>query len=164
MTVDNINVAAVFSTDRRYRYLLSRRVSMLSARMCLFIQVNPSKADEIKDDPTVRKNIGFARRWEYGWLEVVNIFAWMATDPEDMKAADEPIGPANDIYIREAVLRADLTVCAWGNHGSYLGRSKQVMDMLRPLGKTLYCLGTNDSGEPKHPLYVPYSQELEMMS
>ena len=45
---------AVFSKDRRFRYILRRKVGW-DERVCLFIMLNPSTADETHDDPTIRR-------------------------------------------------------------------------------------------------------------
>ena len=80
---------AVFSEDRRYRYLLERRVGD-SPKRVLFIMLNPSKADEKYNDPTIRRCIGFAREWGFGLLHVVNLLALMSTDPRALLKADDP--------------------------------------------------------------------------
>ena len=106
---------AVFSEDRCYRYLLRRRVGE-SSRRVLFIMLNPSKADEKRNDATIRRCVGFARSWGFGILEVVNLFALMSTNPEALLKAKDPVGPDNDAAIRAALEVADTVVLAWGNH------------------------------------------------
>ena len=151
---------AIFSPDRRYRYMLIRHVGD-GDRVCLFCMLNPSTADEEVNDPTITRDIGFARAWECGWLIVVNLFAYRATNPADMKSPTvEPVGFLNDHHILQAAALADLRVCAWGSHGSYGGRSKHVKKMLLGQGYTLHHLGLTKGGEPKHPLYLPARQEL----
>jgi hypothetical protein len=83
---------------------------------------------------------------------VVNLFAWRATSPDDMKSADDPVGPENDHWIRRTMLGADCVVCAWGKHGSHAGRAKAFLK-LSPL-RALHVLALNKDGSPKHPLYV----------
>lgn len=124
---------------------------------CLFIMLNPSTADEVKDDPTIRRCIGFANAWGYGILEICNLFAWRATRPNDLKAAEDPVGPENDRYILEAAGRAEKIVAAWGNHGQHFGRSVEARALLR--GHNIECLGVTQLGEPKHPLYVLKGQQ-----
>lgn len=80
---------------------------------------------------------------------MVNLFAYRATDPSDMKAASDPIGSENNKWIRNLANKAGLLVAAWGNDGSYLGRSMQVCEII----PNLSCLKLNKSGEPAHPLY-----------
>src|SRR5262249_40146014 len=107
--------SAVFSTDGRYRYLLTRRVGP-GRKSATFIMLNPSTADATADDPTIRKCIGFARRWRCGVLRVVNLFAFRATDPDVLKAAADPVGPENRRWILRSIRRTNrqIVVCAWG--------------------------------------------------
>ena len=151
--------SAVFSSCRKYRYLLTR-VQTGGRGSCLFIMLNPSVADACTDDPTVRRCSGFAGRWGYCQLEVVNLFGFMATRPEQLRDANDPVGPDNDTHIIHALERADLVVAAWGNHGTLQGRSRFVMQVLHATGRTVFNLGVNGSGEPVHPLYVPYGTPL----
>ena len=80
---------------------------------------------------------------------MANLFAYRATEPSDMKASNEPIGSKNNIWLKKLSKEATLVVAAWGNDGSYLGRSKQVLEII----PNLNCLKLNKSGEPAHPLY-----------
>ena len=142
---------AVFSEDRRYRYLLSRRVGE-SSRRVLFIMLNPSKADEERNDATIRRCVGFARDWGYGILDVVNLFALMSTDPKALLKADDPVGPDNDVAIRAALEVADTVVLAWGNHAlDHEERAVTVAEMAREATRP-YCLGLTVRGAPRHPL------------
>ncbi|MGI0011840.1 MAG: DUF1643 domain-containing protein [Nitrososphaera sp.] len=126
--------------------------------LCLFVMLNPSTADKMKNDPTINRCIAYARAWGFGTLEVVNLFAFRSTDPGQLHEVDDPIGPENDRYILNRATLADCIVAAWGNHGALLGRSDQVRRFLAP--KAVQCLGLNKTGEPKHPLYVARDQGL----
>ncbi|MCL5098512.1 MAG: DUF1643 domain-containing protein [Candidatus Omnitrophica bacterium] len=139
---------AVFSPCRQWRYELWRRWG--SDPYCMFIGLNPSTADEVNDDPTVRRCIRFARQWGYGALCMTNIFAWRATDPADMKAVPDPVGPGNDAALKRGAAGAGIVIAAWGNHGSHLGRDKEVLAML----SNLHCLKHTKTGAPGHPLYL----------
>ncbi|KKN77089.1 hypothetical protein LCGC14_0364280 [marine sediment metagenome] len=158
------SIHTLFSEDRVYRYLWVKQVIPGNPRICLFLMLNPSTADEFGPDPTVAKCIKFARKWDYGVLIVVNLFALRSTDPTNLKRVVDPVGPANDFYIRAMALKAQHAICAWGNHGALNGRSDEVVKMLKETGVLLYCLDTNNSGEPKHPLYIPDKQELQCFS
>lgn len=147
---DAIKKSAEFSECRRYRYSLWRTWDE-SLPFVLFIGLNPSTADETKDDPTISKCIKFAKEWGYGGMCMVNLFAYRATKPSDMKKADDPVGPQNDAYIRKIASDACVIIAAWGNEGVYKGRSKELSKVIaRPLD----CLGVNATGEPRHPLFV----------
>ena len=150
---------AVFSEDRRYRYLLERRVGD-SPKRVLFIMLNPSKADEKYNDPTIRRCIGFAREWGFGLLHVVNLLALMSTDPRALLKADDPVGPGNDAAIRRALKVADTVVLAWGNHG--LSHDKRVMQVTEMACQSAqpYCLGVTMKGAPRHPLRLARSARL----
>jgi hypothetical protein len=144
----------VFSRCRRWRYLLWRRWD--AARpVANFLMLNPSTADEFKLDPSCTRARLYAERWGYGALIVTNLFGWRATDPQDMKAAREPVGRANDAAILRAASEAAIVVCAWGNHGAHRSRSARVLDLLRAGGIEPHALRLTGAGEPAHPLYLP---------
>lgn len=135
----------------RYRYALWRKWG--PGGTCMFVGLNPSTADATLDDPTIRRCIGFARSWGYGGLMMTNLFAWRATQPRDMMAADDPVGPDNDVTLRTAYLNAEVTVAAWGAYGTYGGRHNAVRAML----PRLHYLRLTKDGHPGHPLYLPAS-------
>jgi len=154
MAVIASDSGAVFSRCRRWRYLLWRR---WDARLPVanFLMLNPSTADELKLDPSCTRARLYAERWGYGALIVTNIFGWRATDPDDMKAARDPVGRGNDAAILRAARESAIVVCAWGNHGAHLERSATVLALLRAGGVALHALRINGAGEPAHPLYLP---------
>jgi hypothetical protein len=109
---------AVISACDRYRYVLRRQVGP-GARIATFIMLNPSTADATQDDPTIRRCIGFARQWGCGQLVVLNLFAFRATDPVDLKRAADPVGPDNESWFRRILPSDGPVVCGWGVHGSH---------------------------------------------
>lgn len=123
-------------------------------KACLFIMLNPSTADGTTDDPTIRRCVGFAKTWNYERLEVVNLFAYRATDPQKVLAlsADEAIGPENQESVEDAIRDAGIVVCAWGAHGSYLGQDETVLGWCN--GAKTFALGVTKAGNPRHPLYL----------
>lgn len=158
---------AAFSPSRTYRYWL-RRSWDDSLPTVAYIGLNPSTADENTLDPTLRRCVGFATRWGYGSFVMVNLFAFRATNPIDMRAAEEPIGIQNDTWLRHAVRSSRITVCAWGNNGGE--RANDVLRMLKPWWPKLAHLGLNTTGAPKHPLRLakeaiplPYRPVLERL-
>ena len=155
-----IHRAAVFSSCRLYRYTLERYWNTDLPRL-LFVLLNPSTADAVHDDPTNRKGMGFARRWGFGSCVFVNLFAFRSPHPKVMKAAAKPVGPANDVHIVHQATAADRIVLAWGNDGAHRGRDREVLELLGSLGKELWHLGLTKPGQPRHPLYPPYTTELQ---
>lgn len=115
----------------------------------MFIMLNPSTADALKDDPTIRRCIAYAQGWGYGMLEVVNLFAWRATFPRELALAPDPVGPENDEYLRHALVISDVAICAWGRHGGERAEKVKLLGEQYPL----HVLGFNKDGSPVHPLY-----------
>ena len=140
---------AAFSRCSSYRYALWREWDD-TAPLVLFIALNPSTADHRRDDPTIRRCMGFARDWGFGRLAVANLFAYRTPEPARLRLADAPVGPRNDRWLARLASEASLVLAAWGVHGDYLGRAELVRSRLHGL----HCLGTTMGGLPRHPLYV----------
>lgn len=154
---------ATFSADRVYRYKL-RRIWDWDRPLVCFNMLNPSTADERKNDPTVTRCIGFAYGWGFGGLIVVNAFAYRATDPRELKRAHDKgvfiIGKDNARVIFDAANACDLIVCAWGTGGKLFDRGPDVTKFLVDEGFKPKCLGVTKGGHPKHPLYIPKRKKL----
>ena len=142
--------AAEFSPDRVHRYALWRTWNE-SKGIAMFVGLNPSTADEVKNDPTVTRCINYAKRWEFGGMIMGNIFAFRATDPKVMKDSADPVGPDNDQWLLKLAKETSLIVAVWGNHGEFMERGKAVLRLFEETD--LHCLALNKTGHPKHPLY-----------
>jgi len=148
---------AMLSPDRVYRYSLWR-VWDESKPLVMFIGLNPSTADELEDDPTIRRCINFARTWDYGGIYMMNLFAFRTKDPKILLTNLLPIGYEgaiygknwNDWFLKEVNKSCMTIVAAWGTKGNYLGRDKEVMKFFRQMN----CLGLTKGGYPKHPLFL----------
>lgn len=153
---------ATFSPCHRYRYTLFRDIGMQGPQLTV-VMLNPSTADAVKDDPTIRRVMGFAKAWGSGSVQVLNLFAIRATDPKVMMADTDPIGPDNDEQLtrelRMACIEKRPILAAWGAHGGHMARDFQVLHKLVS-GVDWRCLGRTHGGQPKHPLYVPSSQGM----
>lgn len=160
---------AIISECGRYRYDLWRKWEApalgLSVPCVMFVMLNPSTADGEVDDPTIRKCIGFAKRWGYGMIRVVNLFAYRSTKPPtptDRRTLDL-VGPYNVGHIRQAMVTQNTCVVAWGRQPStLLGELPQtIAHEANELDLKLWCLGTTKNGSPRHPLFVPYDTPLQ---
>ena len=149
---------AIYSDCERYRYSLTRVWDDIGRRVN-FVMLNPSTATEVQNDPTVERCERRARTLGYGSFAVTNIFAWRDTDPRAMRAALDPVGPDNDAAIVERAAWADDVIAAWGTHGAHMGRGSTVATLLQTTRKPLFRLGLSKAGHPKHPLYLPYTQQ-----
>jgi hypothetical protein len=148
---------AILSDCGLYRYQLSRHWGEgTDGRFVVFVMLNPSTADGVHNDATIRRCIGFAQSWGYGGLTVVNLFAYRSTSPDVLHIVEDPIGPENRHHIQQAVktVRGPV-VCAWGTGGGYLDQDKAVLGWIRDLGVSPMVLKLTKYGHPFHPLYLP---------
>lgn len=152
-----MKMGATFSPCRRYRYTLHRIWQPVQPLMC-WVLLNPSTADETRDDPTIRRCMTRAINTGFGGIEIVNLFAWRSTDPKVLATLPDPVGPENDLFIRQAAQRAGQVVCGWGKNGALKQRGKFVLGLLHGVCEP-YALRMNADGTPEHPLYIPYEVE-----
>jgi len=151
---------AVFDKDKIYRYSLIRKWNNNGIKI-VWIMLNPSTADENIDDPTIRRCIGFSKIWGAGEMEIVNLFAYRSTSPKKLYTYTDPIGKDNDLFILNSVKKANKIIIAWGTHGSLDKRSEYIMfNLLKNYHKKIFFLKKLKDGEPGHPLYIKYTQEL----
>lgn len=141
--------------DGPYRYDLWRTWNPAARpSVCAWVMLNPSTADVTADDPTVRRCIAYARAWGHDGITVRNLFALRATDPRDLLAAADPVGPDNDAWLSARLTGVDRVVVAWGT-GRYPnlagGRWRRVAELLAPHRPV--CLRAAADGQPVHPLY-----------
>lgn len=144
---------AHLSEDKRYRYSLVR-IWDVARPMAMFVGLNPSTADALVDDPTIRREVNFCKDWGYGALLKANLFALRETLPERMLCESQPIGKHNDDWLKAMAAKSKIIVCAWGKDGKHLERDWDVCNMLTDLGYTLHALKLNKDGTPGHPLYL----------
>lgn len=142
---------AQFCDKRIYRYALARTWDE-DLPVLAIIGLNPSTADEELDDPTIRRCISFAKRDGYGAICMLNLFAFRATDPKTMKAAEDPVGPMNDEFLSLNTAGRDVLL-AWGAN-AFGGRAYNVMCELRGICRRAFVLGLTKAGYPRHPLYL----------
>lgn len=162
----NAATGAVFSECRRWRYLLWRTWDR-SKPHATFCMMNGSDANEVDNDPTVKRCTVRVQRWsdmgflQVGGVKVVNAFGWVETDskklPKLVKAGVDITGPENDRHIMAACKGAAIVVCGWGLPGhQLLERGPQVLAMMRAAGIVPFALHINADGSPCHPLYLSY--------
>jgi hypothetical protein len=153
---------AEFSPCKKWRYRLWRVWNPKRSTLAVCM-LNPSTANHEANDPTIRRCIGFAKSWGYGGLEVVNMFAWRATNPKELLTVEDPMGPFNDMAIDGLAKRHGNILIAWGTAkwGAHKARAMETLALIRSNGTRVWCLGKTKHGYPRHPLYVRASQEME---
>jgi hypothetical protein len=146
-----MKTGATFSPCRTYRYALWREWDT-SLPTVVFCGLNPSTADETQDDPTIRRELGYAKAWGFGRYVKVNAYALRSTDPKGLWKVEDPYGPDNIATISEWSRKAQLFVAAWGNNI----RPDQVwkLRLLFDVNRTkVHVIGLTKAGQPIHPLY-----------
>jgi len=162
-----VDKGAVLSACGLYRYYLYRSWDATLPRMGI-VMLNPSTADAEVDDPTIRRVVSFAEDFGFGRVDVCNLFAYRATEPDELLTVlspdHEPGNPhANTTALRMMCDHVDKIVIAWGNPeiASIRGAGKGAIKMMREWwGKKVYALKINKGGEPGHPLYLPGDSTL----
>lgn len=155
--------SAVLSDCGLYRYRLERRIG--DGPTLGGIMVNPSTADANEDDPTIRRWIGFATRLGFGRVVIGNLFAYRSTDVKQLAAVDDPVGPDNDRHLVEIITRSDTLVVGWGALAKLPKRLRARWCFVDRAAKDarvpLMCFGTTKTGDPMHPLFLPYDSALQ---
>lgn len=170
-----LGTAVVDGNDRRYRYHLTRDFGEGEGSVA-FIMLNPSQANQDRNDHTIERCIGFARSWGRRILEVGNLYARYATDPAGLQNEPDPMGPHNDEYLRCIATRCSTVVVAWGGQGTeflstgqFKHRANDVLrlicEAMESAGRTpmIHRLGLGEltkEGHPRHPLYMPSDARL----
>ena len=157
----HIHRTAILSDDGMYRYTL-RRTWVEGLPHALIIMLNPSTADALKDDATIRSLIRLLYALGYGGFVVVNLYAFRSTNPAGLTEIVDPIGPKADNFICYEIENAYVVVVAWGA-SKYAGQERiaEVIRMIQSRHEAVYCFGTTKAGHPRHPLYVKSGTELE---
>jgi hypothetical protein len=164
---------AQFNEDRTRRQVLIRRWehavsgSTEGARSLTWVMLNPSVAGAEDDDATIRKCVGYAKRWGYGAIRVLNLFDLIATDPDRVREHPEPCSPANELAWRTWLfpalggrwnaidVRPDVVV-AWGDGGRWRDQDQWAAREFIAAGIEPTCLGVTQAGQPLHPGRTSY--------
>ena len=149
---DGIRSAAWYSPCEAYRYGLERRWGTGGA--LLFVMLNPSTATEDANDPTIARCQRRTQQLGFGAMRIANLFGYRATRPRDLARAEAPVGPENDLLLRDWAQDAAQVLAAWGVHGALMGRGQEVAAWLP--GDVRH-LGLTRDGHPRHPLYRSYT-------
>lgn len=161
--------AACFSDCGTWRYWLKREWDDAKPYGAI-VGINPSKAGADWDDQTIRKGIGFAKRWGWGGFWMVNPFAFVSTDQRGLLTAPDPVGPENDLYLGDVLANADTIVVAWGSAkttavrrllDARLGQMRRMRTLQAATDDKSYCLGRTADGSPRHPLMLSYDTPLQ---
>lgn len=145
---------AWISNCGRYRHALGRHWDR-GAGYVLFIGLNPSTADALQDDQTIRRCVGFARAWGYGGMEMCNLFDWRCRDPKLLPRQSFAVSELNDPALRVHCTQSRLVVACWGAVPWAQRRIEEVHRTIFDGEKRWHCLRLTKHGFPEHPCYLP---------
>ncbi len=154
----NRRAGGLYSPDSRYRYRLWQRWDSTRGNCC-FVLTRPGPQDEAGTDPVLVRLAGIAAGAGCGGMDVVTLFARRAPNWSDLERSSDPVGPANDVVLMHAATSAAMVVCAWGQHGLFMGRGRSVQQMLESAGIGLFILGETAAGHPEHPSLVSFDRQ-----
>lgn len=148
---------AVESDDGAYRWWLEDG----GENKVGFVMLNPSKASATVDDPTKDKCLAFAKLWMYNGIAIANAYPRRSTNPKFLFEQGQEAAERweHNLHYLRAIAELPLVVVAWGQNCD-AGHAARVLSVLRKPGRPLWCLGVTQSGQPRHPLYIPYAQQL----
>ncbi len=156
-------MSAIMSDCGLYRLRLDRDLGRPGPVVAI-IGVNPSTADAVVNDHTIRKDLGFGAR--HGWGRIIkgNKFAWRAKDIRALRGAPDPVGPGNDEMLLAIMREADLVIAAWGPlsklPSALRSRWRAVVSIAETARRPLHCFGTVSDGQPRHTLTLGYASPL----
>lgn len=165
---------ATFSDDMQHRYTL-RIVWNKTLPILPVVGLNPSTADEMKNDPTIGKLCQFARAWGYGGILMLNLFSLRTPDPKVMQRNPQPNDEAEGcnryVDLADQILCATfpdpIALAAWGSGGLWKSRGAGFTAICRYRHIDLVCLRKNPDGTPTHPLargknFIPLTAKPEL--
>lgn len=156
-----LEASALFSDDKLYRYELLWRWSPAPVQLGWFL--NPSTADQHTLDSTLIRFRNRAIQAGRGGIQVINLFALRATNPDVMKEHPEPLGPENDAVIRRVLWDSKAAqlpvIVGWGVDGKHRDRQDEALAIAADVGVDLYCFGETAKGYPAHPLFLSYAKK-----
>ena len=151
-----------------HRYVL-RRSWIGGGGVVNFIMLNPSTADDVFDDATIRRCVGFAKRWGFSELVVTNLFAYRATQPKDLIALlssdygyDLAVVDGNMEHLKREAASAKCIVCAWGDNAEKVSLNHDIGVIGRLHSYDLFCIRRTKKGNPAHPVREPYTDAPQL--
>ena len=165
----------LFSESRSYRWILKREL-LSGKKTVVFIGLNPSKANSVKNDSTIIRIINFCSRWNYKNIYVINLFGLISKSPFQLLKSIDPVGKNNDLITLKVLdfwrenINCDLWL-GWGDKGQLYRRDQKVLELIKNhsnlkskennSSKRLLSLGLTKKGNPRHPLYMPNESFLK---
>ena len=142
-------------TDVRYALVQKGK------KMLFIVGLNPSRADEKKPDPTMRKVVSIAEHNGYDGFVMINLYPLRATKPKNLpKECNLELHKQNLAYIEKYLSGRD-QVDVWLAYGNNANRRPYLLSCLKDIVRVfephhpqwLYINALTSKGYPRHPLY-----------
>jgi hypothetical protein len=152
-------IARSAEIDGQFRWTL-QRVWGAGANI-VWVGLNPSTADDLRDDPTMLREISFSQAWGFGSLTKVNIFPFRSASPRDLcrwlgERDDPEVSHAvarNHSVVKNVLRGSTIRIAAWGNNVQHADLKSFLANIMINKNKwEWHALGTNANGSPKHTL------------
>lgn len=138
--------SAEFSECGKYRYQLVR-IWDRDKPTVMCIGLNPSTANDEKNDATINWLINSLTHLGYGGLKMMNLYSYITPYPKELQMA--PMYPGvNDQWILTTAANSQAIVFCWGAFKGLEYHAKKWAKIF-PQAK---CFGKNKNGSPWHPL------------
>lgn len=144
-----IKSTAIMSDNDLYRYQLTRTWDDKKPRATV-VMLNPSKANMLKSDKTVINITNYLVDNNYGSITIVNLFAYMATDPKFLSDRDEEYEALNNEYLIDAFEKSEIIIVAW-TRDKYKTRKNEVINLLINYQGKVKCFQDTEGRKPRHP-------------
>lgn len=155
-----IESTAVMADNSKYRYRLTR-VWDKKREVVGVIMLNPSKANSLKTDNTIMNLTNYLIEKGYGGVDIVNMYAYMCPDPDNLKYRDQLYESLNDNFIVQVAEDRDSFIIAWGLN-DYVRRKREIETLLLPHILKLKCFKDFQGKSPRHPLRI--SEDWKLVS
>ena len=157
MLTDKITMKteAVFSEDRRHRYLLRKEWDIKKPKATI-IMTNPSSADMLTMDYTTLYIMNNIVKLDFGSIDIVNLTSKMTLKLDVPKDLDIKLDDENIDHIIKSAEKSDKVILAWGKLGENNKKVRDAQDSLlerlKPFKDKLCVIASENGGSGFHPL------------
>ena len=150
----------ITSKNKKYRWSLSFKISK-SEKEIIFLGLNPSLSDSIYVDNTTKKIIKICKKYNYGKLTILNLFALISKNPNKLLIHKKPVGYLNNNFINKSLKYwSENKNChlwlGWGNNGIFFNRNKKVSKKIM----NFYSTKKENFVNPLGPLFIKKTKKL----
>ena len=151
----NITTTAVFSKDKRKRYILRMTWDEKKPKACI-VMTYPSTADEYLIDQTTMLVRNNAVAQDYGSISIVNLFCGLDNKrPESDRV--------NASVLADECSKADVVLIAYGRGTAHYEAKERLLEALKPYADKLYTIADSSGQLFAHPL-SPKARHWEVVN